>query len=82
MIDETEINEIDIYVQKTEGALCEGSLNNETMKLELNELEKVIGMLKEAIFKEQNLFIEVKLNSLQEKARECCECIRSRLGKD
>jgi len=67
------------YLKELEEQLYEFELSEVEMTLEMNTLYELIEKLMDMTFKSKDDKMKVKLALLEKKARECHDCIKSRL---
>ena len=67
------------YLKELEEQLSEFELSDVEMTLEMHTLYKLIEKLMDMTFKSKDDKMKVRLALLEKKARECHDCIKSRL---
>jgi len=68
------------YLKELEEQLYEFELSNVEMTLEMHNLYKLIEQLMDMTFESRDDNMKVQLAVLEKKARECSDCIKSRLA--
>jgi len=75
----TEIKQTLNYLKEVEEQLYEFELSETEMTLEMHHLYKLIEKLMDKTFESKDENIKVRLAVIEKKARECYDCIKSRL---